>query len=123
MINILPFRNCVPIENQPINIYFNIQFSISYIDVAPSDITIIVILLSFEKFLSKTPAKNPISPKDTAYIPACFPSNRSNVIPIPIPYAVPIVWLANSPTNNIKIIYRFGITPEMLNQLKKFDCR
>ena len=38
---------------------------------------------------------------------------------IEIPYVFPI----NIPTNNERIIKRFGFTPAMLNQIKKFDCK
>jgi hypothetical protein len=62
-------------------------------------------------------------PNTIAFIPSALPMNRSNnkpkIIPIKAPYILPI----NIPTISERIIKRFGFTPAILNQLKKFDCK
>ena len=64
----------------------------------------------------------PAIPNTIAFIPSVLPINKSsinpNIIPIETPYILPI----NIPMINEKIIKRFGFTPAILNQLKKFDC-
>ena len=84
---------------------------------------IIVALLSFEKFLSKVAAKKPIIPYPTAFIPICFPITKSIIIPVVTPYITPDILFVKSPINKTNITNKFGIIPEIVNQLKKFDCK
>ena len=104
-------------------IKFNIYTMISNIKVVPNTINIIVARLSFEKFLSNVADKKPITPNPAAFIPICIPIVKSNIAPIITPYITPVILLENSPINKIYITNKFGITPEIVNQLKKFDCK
>ena len=96
---------------------------ISNISVAPNTINMIVALLSLEKFLSNVPATNPIIPNPTALIPICIPIAKSNIPPITTPYTTPVILFENNPINKMKITNKFGITFEMVNQLKKLACK
>ena len=91
--------------------------------VSPATINIMVNLLSFEKFLSKIVEAIPTSPSPMKLIPMLFANSTSKISPITIPYIAPISLLPNKPINNTSITNRFGITPAIVNQLKKFDCR
>ena len=51
------------------------------------------------------------------------PPKMSINIPNNTPNAVPIFAPEYKPINSINIINRFGITPAIVNELKKFDCR
>lgn len=51
------------------------------------------------------------------------PPKKSIKIPNIIPKAVPIFAPEYNPINNINIINIFGIIPEIVNQLKKFNCK
>lgn len=51
------------------------------------------------------------------------PPNISINIPNNTPNAVPIFAPEYNPINSINIINRFGITPAIVNELKKFDCK
>ena len=76
-----------------------------------------------EKFLSNSPAKNPIIPNVAAFAPTLLPNSKSSINPITIPYIVPIVLVENNPINNVNIINKLGNIPAMLNHVKKFDCK
>ena len=66
---------------------------------------------------------NPAIAKTIAFIPSTLPINRSNNKPISIPIDAPYILPIYIPTNNERIINKFGFTPSILNQLKKFDCK
>ena len=60
-----------------------------------------------EKFLSNSPAKNPIIPNVAAFAPTLLPNSKSSINPITIPYIVPIVLVENNPINNVNIINNY----------------
>ena len=66
-------------------IYFIKYEAISKIIVDPNTINIIVILLSFEKFLSNITAKIPTNTNPIKFIPIFFPINKSKNNPITPP--------------------------------------
>lgn len=96
---------------------------ISNITVLPATISKIVILLSLEKFLLKYPPKNPIKENIIADTPNCFPANISKQTPQINPTGIATFLPIKSPTHKTKTINKFGFTPAILNQLKKFTCR
>ena len=82
---------------------------------------ITVILLSFEKFLSRISATNPTIPSDMAFIPILNPINKSINKPKIIPKIKPAFFFINKPISIINITNKFGITPAILNHVKKLD--
>lgn len=102
---------------------FAIYKLISYMHVEIATIIIIVILLSFEKFLSNVPPIIPIIPSIIAVSPTLLPMKKSNKTPNPTPYIAPTVLVQYNPINSIKITNKFGITPAILNHEKKLTVR
>lgn len=86
-------------------------------------INIIVILLSFEKFLSQYSASKPIVPNKIPEIPIYLPIKKSKHVPNIKPKINPNFFPANRPTKTINITNKFGIIPAILNHVKKFDCK
>ena len=95
----------------------------SYVKVAAATIKIIVNLLSFEKSLLISSARKPISPKAIPDTPIDFLATISKKRPNTIPKVTPNFFLKNNPINSTKIMYKFGIIPDILNHVKKLDCK
>ena len=104
-------------------IIWNIYIPISYIAVLAAIISIIVSLLSFEKFLSMYSAISPIIPSIIPDIPMDFPTNISIYIPKISPHIRPAFLPINRPIHRIKITNKFGITPFIVNHVKKLACK
>lgn len=107
---------------------FNIIAPIIYIpnsktNVAPIIISIIVILLSFEKLLLKYPDNKPSNAYIITDIPKISPINISKNTPITAPNIIDIFLPAKSPINTIRTMNKFGFIPSILNQVKKLDCK
>ena len=83
--------------------------------------TIIVILLSFEKFLSNIPPIPPTMPSIIAEIPIFLFIKKSKHIPKKIPIGIPNLFPPNNPKNSTNITNKFGVIPAILNQLKKMQ--
>ena len=92
----------------------------SNIIVAPIVIKIIVILFSFEKFLSKYEPKYPIKQSIIAVVPTTLPYIKSIIKPQITPNPIPITCVVNNPINKINIIIKFGLIPAIVNTLKIF---
>jgi hypothetical protein len=90
---------------------------------APATISIIVILLSFEKFLSKYDAKNAMIVSIIAVPPIKGLLTESIIIPPKTAKPIANDELANNPTNNIKITNKFGIIPAIVKKGKKLDSK
>lgn len=82
----------------------------------------IVILLSFEKFLSRNPPNIPIAPyiidETPTFLLIKISISNPNITPNVPPYILP----ANSPINKTRITIKFGFTPAIVNQEKRFVC-
>lgn len=85
-------------------------------------ISIIVILLSFEKFLSKYDAKYAKIQNIIELIPIHLPYTLSNKKPIKIPIAILTFEFVYNPKNNIYIINILGAIPAIFKLEKIFIC-
>ena len=86
-------------------------------------ISVTINLLSLEKFLLKISPNIPIPPKHIVYIPMLLPKTISRYNPNKIPNFKPIFFFTYNPMNSTNIINKLGITPAIVNHVKKLDCK
>lgn len=92
-------------------------------NVIPTVINKMVIRLSFEKFLSKTPPNAPIIPSIMAVIPIFLLIKKSNNNPNKIPNGIPNRFPANRPISNMKITNKLGLIPCNCKPIKEIDLQ
>ena len=114
--------NCSVSIFMPTVIYLNIHIRVSYNIVHIAHIIITVILLSFEKFLSNIPPKNPTIARPIDVIPRFLPIQISMKTPKIIPNITPLLLPMYRPKNNIKITNKFGIIPAMVRFVNTILC-
>ena len=62
-------------------------------------------------------------PNIIAHIPILIPIVKSNISPKIIANGNANLLFVNKPITKTNITNKFGFTPAILNQLKKFDCK
>ena len=107
-------------NNIPLYIYINI----SQIAVAPITSNITVILLSFDRFLSKyPPQKSGLFLVLLQFVLLYYSLIYLLKVQIQFPLFRPIFLPVYNPVKSANITNKFGFTPAIVNQLKKFIWR